>query len=198
MNEQHKKNKRTIIIIFALSIIPFCIAWYLSSNGSWMGGGTNNGQLIIPVVVTESREFVGFDKFSVNNMKELAGHWVIINVIPKADCNADCIEAMHKTRQLRLMMNKDLTRIRRLVLIMPEINAELAQQWWKDDVRLLRSKPTLSLLQKLKQIKKTGIPDGMLFLMDPMGNLMMQYEPGFDPYNVKSDLRKLLKISQIG
>ena len=34
--------------------------------------------------------------------------------------------------------------------------------------------------------------------MDPMGNLMMQYEPGFDPYKVKSDLMHLLRISQIG
>ncbi len=198
MNEQHKKNKRTIIIIFSLSIIPFCIAWFLSSNDSWMGGGTNNGKLITPVVVTESSEFVGFDKFSVDNMKELAGHWVIINVIPNSDCNADCIEAIHKTRQLRLMMNKDLTRIRRLVLVIPEIKSELAQQWWKEDTRLLRAKPTLSLFNKLKQIRKTGIPDGMILLMDPMRNLMMQYEPGFDPYKVKSDLRKLLKISQIG
>lgn len=36
------------------------------------------------------------------------------------------------------------------------------------------------------------------FLMDPLGNIMMQYESGFDPYKVKSDLHKLLKISQIG
>jgi hypothetical protein len=34
--------------------------------------------------------------------------------------------------------------------------------------------------------------------MDPLGNLMMQYDPGFDPYDVKKDLKKLLKISQIG
>lgn len=198
MNEQLNKNKRTIIIIFSMSIIPFCIAWFLSSNDSWMGGGTNNGQLIAPVVATKRNEFVGHDQFSLENMKELAGHWVIMNVIPQQNCNAVCIEAMHKTRQLRLMMNKDLTRIRRSVLILSEVNAELAKQWWQEDVRLLRTKPTASLLEKLKQIRKSGIPDGMIFLMDPMGNLMMQYEPGFDPYKVKSDLRKLLKISQIG
>jgi hypothetical protein len=65
-------------------------------------------------------------------------------------------------------------------------------------VRLLRSKPAASLVQKLKKIRNTDIPEGMLFLMDPFGNLMMQYEPGFDPYKVKKDLGKLLRISQIG
>lgn len=199
MNEQHKKNKRTIIIIFAMSVIPFGIAWYLSSNTDWMEGvSTNNGELITPPVTTEKTEFIGYDEFSIQNMKEIPGHWVLVNVIPNSDCNSVCQQAIHKTKQLRLMMNKDLTRIRRLVLIIPEINVDLAKQWWKDDVRLLRSKPAQSLVKKLQKIRHSDIPDGMLFLMDPLGNLMMQYEPGFDPYKVKSDLRKLLRISQIG
>lgn len=198
MNEQQKKNNRTILIIFAMSIIPFGIAWYLSSNAAWMGGATNNGQLITPPITTERNEFIGFDDFSLKNMKELQGHWVLVNVIPNNSCNSVCQQAIHNTKQLRLMMNKDLTRIRRLVLIIEDINQELAKPWWKNDIRLLRSKPALSLVQKLKKIRNSDIPEGMLFLMDPLGNLMMQYDPEFDPYKVKSDLYKLLKISQIG
>jgi len=198
MSEQHKKNKRTIIIIFAMSIIPFGIAWYMSSNTSWMVGSTNNGQLITPPVTTERNEFVGHDEFSTKNMKELGGHWILLNVIPNKDCNDICQQAIHKTKQVRLMMNKDLTRIRRAVLIVPEVNAELAKQWWKDDTRLLKIKVPDSLAAKLKQITGADIPEGMLFLMDPLGNIMMQYKTEFDPYNVKRDLKKLLRISQIG
>jgi hypothetical protein len=198
MNKQHKKNRRIIIFIFAMSIVPFGIAWYLSSNMNWMGSGTNNGELITPVVTTERNELIGFDDFSRKNMDELKGHWVLVNVIPNNDCNTVCQQAIHKTKQLRLMMNKDLTRIRRLVLIIPEINIDSASHWWKDDARLIRVKPAASLLEKLKNIRNGVIPDGMLLIMDPLGNLMMQYQPEFDPYKVKSDLRKLLKISQIG
>jgi hypothetical protein len=50
----------------------------------------------------------------------------------------------------------------------------------------------------LRQVKPGGMPDGMLFLLDPLGNLMMYYEPGFDPYDVVHDLKKLLTVSQIG
>ena len=198
MNKQHKKNRRIIIFIFAMSIVPFGIAWYLSSNMNWMGNGTNNGELITPVVTTERNELIGFDDFSRKNMDELKGHWVLVNVIPNNDCNTVCQQAIHKTKQLRLMMNKDLTRIRRLVLIILEVNADKAQHWWKDDARLIRTKPVSSLVEKLKKIRNGNVPEGMLFIMDPLGNLMMQYEPEFDPYKVKSDLRKLLKISQIG
>lgn len=181
-----------------MTIVPFCIAWFLSSSVSWTGNGTNYGQLIEPPISTGIDEFVGFDDFSNLNMKELKGHWVLINVLPQKLCSKVCLEAIHKTKQLRLMMNKDLTRVRRVALIIPDVNKELAKVWWKDDLRLLRSKPSELLVQKLKKIRGADIPDGMLFLMDPLGNLMMQYEPEFDPYKVKKDLGKLLKISQIG
>lgn len=198
MSEQHNKNKRTIIIIFALSLIPFSIAWFLESNMTWTGKGTNSGELISPIVTTERAEFTAFDDFSAKNMKELMGHWVLVNIIPTSDCNAVCQQAIHKTKQLRLMMNKDLTRIRRVVVLIADADKEVAKQWWKDDTRLLHSVASATLIEKFKKIRKAGIPDGMLFLMDPLGNLMMQYEPEFDPYAVKRDLRKLLKISQIG
>lgn len=198
LNAQQKKNNRTVIIIFAMSIIPFGIAWFLSSNAAWMGGGTNQGQLITPPITTEFVEFVGFDDFSVENIDEIKGHWVLVNVVSGTECSEVCLQAIHKTKQLRLMMNKDLTRIRRLVLVMADTDKTVAQSWWENDPRLLRAKPAASLSEKLNKIRATGISEGMLFLMDPLGNIMMQYEPDFDPYKVKSDLYKLLKISQIG
>lgn len=198
MNEQQKKNRRTILLLFSMTIVPFCIAWYMSSNLSWVGNGTNQGQLITPVVTTETSEFVGYDEFSTRNMGELKGHWVLINVLPNGTCNTLCLDSIHNTKQLRLMMSKDISRIRRVALILSDVNESVAKAWWKDDIRLLRSKPSDSLVQKLKKIRKAGILEGMIFLMDPLGNLMMQYEPGFDPYKVKRDLGKLLRISQIG
>lgn len=198
MNKQHKKNNAMIVIIFSIFLIPFAFAWYLAANVSWHGGGTNNGELIMPPTPTQSSEFIGFDDFSRHNIKEIKGHWVLINVITMPTCNTFCQQAIHKTKQLRLMMGKELTRIRRLLVICAEVDKSKATQWWKGDTRLLRATPSPTLLQKLKTIRKTDVAEGMLFLMDPFGNLMMQYEPGFDPYKVKSDLKKLLRISQIG
>lgn len=198
MTPQQKKNRRTILLLFAMSVIPFCIAWYLSANQAWLGGGTNMGQLITPLITTESDDFTGFDDFSRQNLSELKGHWVLVNLMPGADCGDACLQAVHKTRQIRLMMNKDLTRIRRMVLLMAEVEQNKVSAWWDADSRLLRVKPTSKLSDKIVQLRKGIIPDGVLLLMDPLGNLMMQYDAGFDPYDVKRDLGKLLRISQIG
>ncbi len=198
MNNQ-QKNNRTILIVFAMSIIPFCIAWYLSTHTDWINlGATNKGELIIPPVTTERSELEAYDQFSRENMVELAGHWVLINIIPGSECGKVCLEAIHKTKQLRLMMNKDLTRIRRVVVLLKPVDNKVAVSWWKDDLRLLRVVPKSSFAAKVNEITQNNTVDGLLLLMDPLGNLMMQYKPGFDPYDVKKDLGKLLRVSQIG
>lgn len=245
MINQQKKNRLLILIIFGMSIIPFLIAWGLKENPGLVKGKTNHGQLIFPLITTERSDFTGFDAFSSQNINELPGHWLIVNVIPSAQCNEKCLDALLKTRQLRLMLNKDLPRTRRVVMLFKNTAIEIANQRWLKDallgrlhqrenkedeqlfLKLLREEnkmddalvsklvgnenkafvmnsdlirivPNDSLQKKITDFRKGEIPDGMLFLMDPLGNLMMQYEPGFDPYQVKSDLMHLLRISQIG
>jgi hypothetical protein len=198
MDNQQKKNHLLILIILGMSIIPFLIAWGLKQNPGIVKGTTNKGQLITPPVPTERNHLTGFDQFSADNMTELSGHWLIVNVIPNSDCNEKCLEAIYKTRQLQLMMSKDLTRTRRIVIVFKEVAPEIANRWWQEDRFLLKVKPNEALVKKMTEIRQGAVPDGMLFLMDPLGNLMMQYEPGFDPYKVKSDLMHLLRISQIG
>ena len=245
MNNQQKKNRLLILAIFGMTIIPFLIAWVLKENPELVKGTTNSGQLIIPPIATERSDFTGFDAFSAENMKELAGHWLIVNVIPNTGCNEICLDALLKTKQLRLMLNKELPRTRRIVIIFKEPAAEAASQWWLKDTllwrlrrtenkednalflsllheenklddalieklignenrefalnsELIRVKPSAGLAKKMADIRQGRVPDGMLFLIDPLGNLMMQYEPGFNTYKVKDDLMHLLRISQIG
>lgn len=198
MNKQLQRNRILILGIFAMSIIPVIIAWVLFLNPDWLGDKINLGKLIIPPVPTERNDLLGIDTFSKANMKELPGHWIMINLIPKQECAENCQEAIHKTKQLRLMLNKELVRTRRLVILLTNVDSDVFKKIWSADGRLLRARPSQNLLDKLLEIRKGVVPDGMLLIMDPLGNLMMQYDPGFDPYDVKKDLKKLLKISQIG
>jgi hypothetical protein len=160
---------------------------------------TNHGHLITPIITTERTDFQGFDTFSQDNLKELDAHWLIVNVIPKTDCAETCLDAIYKSRQLRLMLNKELVRTRRAVLILDSsVSQDSAANWWKEDSDLLRLKPNAAVIEKLNLLYNGQIPEGVLLLVDPLGNFMMQYAPNFNPYDAKSDLMHLLKISQIG
>ncbi len=198
MNNQQKKNRNLILIIFGMSIIPFLFAWYLQEHPNLLKGATNHGELIIPPLLTERSDLIGIDSFSAENIDELKGRWVLINVMPDADCDQTCLDAVYKSRQLLLMMGKELTRIRRTVLLLNPDAEQYMKTWWQDDDRLLKTRPSADLLKQLSMLNGPGIANGMLLIMDPLGNIMMRYQPGFNPYDVKSDLKKLLSVSQIG
>jgi len=245
MNKQQKKNRLLIIVIFCMTIIPFLIAWGLKENPDLVKGTTNRGQLVIPPLSINRNDFTGFDSFSTENLGELPGHWLIVNVIPSMGCNEICLDALLKTKQLRLMLNKELPRTRRIVIIFNELPQVITREWWLKDMllwrlrrtenkednalfikllreenkideklidkligsesrdfalnsELIRVKPSSELAKKIMNIKTGVMPEGMLFLIDPLGNLMMQYEAGFNTYKVKDDLMHLLRISQIG
>ncbi len=246
MLNQQNKNRLLIVTIFGLSVVPMLIAGFLYRNsGAWLDTGINNGRLVIPPIAVSNQDFSGFDEFSANNLAELKGRWLIVNVMPKPECHEVCLEAILKTRQLRLMLNKDLSRTRRVVLVAEGLSTEAAEQLWLKDSLLWRLRTTgdrqqkalfqqflqadkpvdeaviarllagedrqfalssdlirltasPTLMQKINAIMAGGLKDGMMFLIDPLGNLILWYGPGFDPYQVKSDLLHLLKISQIG
>lgn len=196
MNTQLKKNRITILVIFAMSIIPFAIAWFLADNPGKVKLGTNNGELITPPLTTEISDFTGYDSFSADNIKELQGHWILINVLQQGACQQACQDGLYKTQQITLMMGKDIARIRRLAVIFNRADQPLPKQW-QEDARLLKALPSATLKATLRKIAADEQPGGLL-VMDPLGNLMMKYDPGYDPYKVRNDLSKLLRISQIG
>ncbi len=198
MTDQKKKNQRTIIILALMTIIPFSVAWYLTEDADFRPGSTNNGDLITPLITTERAELQGVDQFSIDNIDELKGHWVMLNIIPRQECNKICVDAIHASKQIRLMINKGLTRTRRAVIVMQGEQQSSYQPWWDEDDRLIKIKPVAAIASKIKKLLGTDMVDGQLILMDPLGNLMMQYKSGFDPYAVKRDIKKLLRISQIG
>jgi hypothetical protein len=194
---QTNKNRNTVLIILALSVIPFAIAWYFAEHPQSLRLGTSNGVLVTPLITTQFSEFSGYDAFTADNLAELKGHWVLINPVAKV-CEADCEAVLYKTRQISLMMGKDISRIRRAAVLpektlQPAFNAEL-----QADGHLLKILAAPGLQDKLLKITGNSAMTGSLVIMDPLGNLMMYYPAGFDPYLVRNDLMKLLKISQIG
>ena len=181
-----------------MSVIPFLIAWYVADHPGLVRLGASNGDLINPPVTTEYSEFIGYDDFSTQNLQELHGHWVLITFVPQAPCAAACEEVLHKVRQITLMMGKDIARIRRVALLPAKSTEPVLPAEWHEDARLLKIQTTAQLQQKVANIFNGSISEGGMLIMDPLGNLMMKYSTGFDPYQVKNDLSKLLRISQIG
>ena len=189
-----------ILIIALISFVPFGIAWYLAQHPELVRERQrlNRGNLIDPAQPQDYADFVKQPLTPVATMEEIRGRWVMVQVNGGAACSDVCREAAYKTGQIQLMLNKEIARVRRLLLMpAPADNASLTGMATADGTLLIGAMD-VSLRRKLEQAVGSPLTDGMLILMDPFANVMMWYPSGFDPYDVLKDLQRLLRISQIG
>ena len=95
------------------------------------------------------------------------------------------------------MLNKEMPRVQRVLLVSPKTRVTDEPAILKDDA-LVTSGLMPEVFQALTSAIGRPITEGDLVLVDPLGNLVLWYDTGFDPYKMVKDLKHLLKASQIG
>jgi hypothetical protein len=95
------------------------------------------------------------------------------------------------------MLNKEMPRVQRVLLVSPETRSGEVPEIANDDA-LVTSALTSEVLQALTSAIGKPAEAGVVVLIDPLGNLVLWYDAGFDPYKMVKDLKHLLKASQIG
>jgi len=200
MNNQSNagKNRFILALIFFLFLVPLLFSWWHLnfSNVAKEGSRTNYGSLISPARPLPEILLVN----AVNEKKRpLHGKWSLVYIVSD-QCGEECKRILFSLNQIEQAMGKDSLRIQRVALVVEPENT----------LQILSHYPELWLYQlkgpdaemSLKAFQLDDFPDpvtaGHVFIVDPLGNLMMHYAPDFDPYGVLRDLRRLLKASQIG
>lgn len=185
-----------LMLIALIAIIPFLLAWFYARNPGLIAKKSNYGTLIVPARPLLYEDLlVALDSRPVP-LQEAKGRWIMLQVLMADSCGSACRATLHASRQIRLLLNKDITRVRRLLLI-GDFALPFAGDA-KDDADLLYGKATLSITDTLTRILGQAPEEGTLILIDPFANAMMWYPPGFDWYGVLRDLKHLLRSSQIG
>ena len=99
-------------------------------------------------------------------------------------------------RQLRTMQGKDMDRIERVFLITDEQPLETMMLRVNDGTHMLRA--PADAVAKWLPVEEGARLEQHIYLIDPLGNLMMRFPAHADPQKVKKDMVKLLKASAIG
>ena len=118
-------------------------------------------------------------------------------------CRDACERRLHELRQLHAGLNKDIERVRRILLVVdPEGDGGLAAlgDTFPDLVLAKGEGEALATWLQQFAVAQDAAPErsGRVFLIDPLGNLMMFYSPNSPARGILKDTRRLLKLSQIG
>ena len=192
-------TQKKLLVIFALFFIPLFIAtvWYGVMPAKLRPQTTtNNGQLIEPPRPLEAFETktLSGEPYTVAQLETV---WTLVHLLD-APCDADCSKSLYETRQIRIALGKDIDRVQRVIVVE---NAELAQS----ESKMWASHPDMSVViasehglgQQIRAQVEQHAPN-TVYLVDPLGNIMMSFPPDLNPKLLMKDLRKLLRLSQIG
>ena len=190
MSASASRNRRPLLGLLALFAAPLALAFLLYYGTGWRPSTTTNkGDLIRPAVALPTVARPGADGGGkVDSL--FSNHWSLV-VISPTTCDADCQQALIYTRQTALSLGRLSARVQRVLL---------APGNCCDGVELTREHPDLIRVDGggLLAAFPAADREHMVFVVDPLGNLMMRYDIRLDPKGLRDDLKHLLDLSQIG
>lgn len=183
-------NRLKLLGIAALAVAPvlgsYLLYWF------WLPTQhTNYGTLLEPRrLPADGLERADGKPFAFD---ELRGHWVFV-VADGGDCGPRCEEKLWKIRQVRQAQGKEMARIERVWLVNDDVapNDRIAHDYAGTWFVRAKAKPVLSALPADKAV------EDHIYLVDPLGNLMMRFPGDAEPKRMIRDIGRLLKYSRSG
>jgi hypothetical protein len=182
------KNKRLIITLAIVFILPVVLAKLALDNNWFNKASTNKGELLSPILdMTAIQDATAVPK------------WQLLYVLP-TQCGVECENALYSVEQVWTALGKEHDRVRATVVSTPKSDPAVTQRLNKQNtVKLLKTND--------KDVDNVfnGEPVNAIFIADTLNNVILRYPLQIEQEqailhsrDILSDLRKLLKLSRIG
>jgi hypothetical protein len=193
-NKQQKTGRWKLFAVFLVCAAPLIIS-YLTYYVIKPQGRTNYGEILDPRAYPMPQLATRGLDGKPEALQAYQGKWIML-AADDAACGESCQKKLYYMRQLRMTQGKEMERIERVWLITDEQPLETLIMREYDGTHLLRAKRE-ELQAWLPAAPGATIADH-IYLIDPLGNLMMRFPKDADPNRIKKDLSKLLRASSIG
>ena len=184
LKDQQRKNRRLLLTVAAIFIVPLVFAKLVLGLGWYTPGVSNKGNLLEPPIEISSTE---------NAL--LPPQWRIATVVPET-CAEACEHALYVLSQSFHAMGRMQNRVAPVGI---QAEERLSQPALPADSTLT----FITLPEAVESLQ--DIPANSLLIIDPLGNVVMWYEGSEDRQemimqarDLLSDLKKMLKMSRVG
>lgn len=181
----NNRNRFTLYAVFAITAVPLIIAMIMYFN-LWgvPQGRTNFGELLLPPEQLHQTQLVDAAG-KAWSQEEADKRWLMVYVAGP-ECAQSCMEATYLLRQINIALGKEAHRVSRIMV----------SQQAQNDPKIALDYP--ALLQLRSRAPEFFVAGQGIYLVDPLGNIMMHYGVEFVGKELLKDLKKLLKTSNIG
>jgi hypothetical protein len=183
-----KTGRLQLLLIAVVFFGPLLGAAWLYYRGEALQPETraNHGTLLEPIVNLHDSA-PGSDALQHRS-------WLLLYA-NDGPCADDCRRGLYTTRQSRLMLGKEMDRVKRVFLHGTESPDTLFIAEEHNGLITLQDAELLGVLDNKRPESLAG---GGYYLIDPHGNLVMYFKPDINPRDMVDDIKRLLKLSRIG
>jgi cytochrome oxidase Cu insertion factor (SCO1/SenC/PrrC family) len=194
VNEENSRNPYTIWFVVLTFVAPVAVAYIVFFFGN-VSSFTNKGEILNPIVEISAFKLKDEDNVLVPN-ESLTYKWRLISFVG-SDCDEACNSRLYDSRQIHKSLGKNQHRVLRMIVHLDPPSEELnklIEKEYPNALNFFGDKKTISELLG----KSANIEENEIYIMDPVGNIMMRFTQDQPNKDFLKDLGKLLKASQIG
>ncbi len=195
--DRDRRQRRLFIGVAMIFFAPLGLSFYLYYGKEWHPEGrVNAGELVepprpLPAVV------LPLLRGGASQPQLLKGKWTLLYG-QHGRCDEECAKRLYDTRQVRLALDREMNRVQR-VFVGDEDCCNLNElQALHPDLIMIRASPADEPLLALLPAPLSALQSQRVYLIDPLGNVMMFYGPGSKSKGMLEDLKRLLRLSSIG
>lgn len=175
-----KRGRAKLALLAALFALPLAGAWLAWQFDLAPGKTANYGTLLAP------------RPLAVEALASLKGRWILVQLDGGA-CDERCERKLYAMRQVRRAQGKDMRRVERLWIVTDAVAPRAELLAAIEGTHLAPQGAALAA-----QFPAERAPLEHVYLVDPLGNLMMRFPADPDPARMVKDLQRLLKYSSFG
>lgn len=181
--DRRRGGRRQLLLVACIFLVPLAAATWLYFSSGWRPApGAQHGELIDPPRPLPSAA--------------LRGSWSLV-LLHAGPCDPACVAALEELGRVRLALDKDIPRVRRVLLHDGGCCTPGMAVLRESDVLVLAA--TGADGESLRALFPPD-PDGgrRIYIVDPHGNLVMSYPSAGAGRGLLKDLERLLRLSRIG
>lgn len=193
--EMQRKGRKVFILMLIFFVVPIIVV-IMMYRLNWKPTGVSVGELVRPARLLNSAVVLQDSEAKVLPPQFWKQKWSVVLVA--GECQQECLAKLHDMRQLHVSLYKDIDRTQRVLITTTQDVSKIKSDY--PDMIVI-NQPVANVTDFSQQFAVNSEDVTMtnrLYLVDPLGHLMMSYLPSVQLADVRKDITRLLRYSWAG
>jgi len=192
-----KRNPYTPWFVVIAFVAPVLAAYTLFFLGVTPPAFSNKGELLDPIVDVESFALRDGSNKTLDRDAITEHKWHMIYFVGSS-CDEACNQTLYNMRQINIAVGKNANRLQRLLIHLEPPGGDFQALIAKEYPQVRHANAVSRTIAAALQDVGPQFRSNEIYIMDPLGNIMLRFTQEQTYKDLLHDLNKLFKVSQIG